>query len=119
MTAIPVIVLLSAATALGIYLLLLYFRGVRKPVLVGFHLLLGVGGLEQMAILLHGAPNGEPARGGPLPLAAGLIAVSLIAALTGALVARTSRRTAEAFLAAHITLGSAGLLVLLGWVSNW
>jgi hypothetical protein len=118
MTAVPVLVLLSAAVALGAYLLLLYVRGVRKPVVIGFHLLLGVGALEQMALLLHGTPNGDAARLGIVPAAA-IIAVSLMTALIGALFARTSRRTAEVFLAAHVTLGTAGFLVFLVWVWNW
>ena len=53
MKALPVVFLVTAATALGAYLLLLWFRRARKPVLIGFHVLLGIGSAESLVVFLH------------------------------------------------------------------
>ena len=63
MTTVPVLVILSAASALGLYLLLLFLRGERRQGLIALHLLLGFGGLETLVMLLHGTPTARPRRG--------------------------------------------------------
>ena len=64
MTAFPVVLLVTAATALGAYLLLLWFRKARRPVLIGFHVLLGLGAAETLIVFLHtsGLDEESPAR---------------------------------------------------------
>ena len=120
MTPIPAIALLSAAAALGLFLGWLYLRRVRRPVLVGAHLLLGVGGIETMVMLLRGAPNGDVAPAGLLgTVAAALLAGALLSGLAAPLVARQSRATANVALATHAGFGVAGFIVFLTWVATF
>jgi hypothetical protein len=57
--ALPAILLLTGAVVLGLLLGRDYLRRVRsKPALIGFHLLLGAGGIEVTVMLLRGAPSG-------------------------------------------------------------
>jgi hypothetical protein len=119
MSAVPVVVILSAASALGLYLLLLFLRGVRKPGLIALHLLLGFGGLETLVMLLHGSPDGT----GPSSdvsfgkIAAGLFAVSAFSGFIAAL-ARRSPVAANVVLGTHVTVGLAGFALFLAWVSG-
>ena len=119
MTAMPVLVILSAATALGLYLALLYLRGERKQGLVALHLLLGFGGLETLVMLLHGTPDGASAAGSLSfgKVAAGLFAVSAFSGFIAAL-ARRSPVAANVLLGTHVTVGLAGFALVLAWVSG-
>ncbi|QDL97261.1 hypothetical protein [Rhodopseudomonas palustris] len=119
MTVAPVLVILSAATALGLYLGLLYLRGERKQGLVALHLLLGFAGLETLVMLLHGTPDGTPAAGSISfgKVAVGLFAVSAFSGFIAAL-ARRSPVAANVLLGTHITVGLAGFALLLAWVSG-
>ncbi|MCK7475924.1 MAG: hypothetical protein MZV49_25970 [Rhodopseudomonas palustris] len=56
MTVLPVLGMLTASLLLGLYLVLAFLRRERKPVLIGFHLLLGMGGLELLIMLMRGTP---------------------------------------------------------------
>jgi|SRR5271157_4965054 len=105
MTAVPVIVIFTAAITLGLVMLVLRLRGRRKPVLIGFHFLLGAGGLEQLAMLMS--------RTSLKPTAAGLVLLALICALTAAIIGKAAPRTAAMVFATHIAFGIAGFLVLL------
>ncbi|ABE39721.1 conserved hypothetical protein [Rhodopseudomonas palustris BisB5] len=119
MTATPVLVILSAATALGLYLGLLYLRGERKQGLVALHLLLGFGGLETLVMLLHGTPDGAAASGNISfgKIAAGLFAVSAFSGFIAAL-ARKSPVAANVLLGTHVTVGLAGFALVLAWISG-
>ena len=118
MNAVPVLVILTAAVLLGLYLLLLYLRGDRRPVLIGFHLLLGLGGLETLVMLLHGTPDGAAAPEGTLgQTAAVFLVVAVITGLSAALL-RRSRLMANLVLAAHAGTASIGFLLVLYWVSS-
>ncbi|ABD07672.1 conserved hypothetical protein [Rhodopseudomonas palustris HaA2] len=119
MTATPVLVILSAATALGLYLLLLFMRGERRQGLVALHLLLGFGGLETLVMLLHGTPDGAAPMGGISfgKIAAGLFAVSAFSGFIAAL-ARRSPVAANVLLGTHVTVGLAGFALVLAWVSG-
>ena len=119
MTAIPVLVILTAAVLLGLYLGLLYLRGDRKPALIGFHLLLGVGGLEALVMLLHGTPDGSttPDDGSLGMTAAAFFAAALISGLTAALL-RRSPVTANVILATHAGAGTIGFVLFLAWMSS-
>jgi hypothetical protein len=120
MMALPAGVFLAAAAALGSFLGLLYLRGLRrKPVLIGTHLLLGAAGLEQMAIMLRGAPNGIVLEAGVLGnLAAGFVAAAMFSGLAAALLPARSRRVVDVTLATHASVGFAGLALFLAWASN-
>ncbi len=60
MTIAPIIVIISTTVAIGGYMGFQYLMGVRnRPMLIAIHLLLGAGGLEVMAMLLRGAPDGS------------------------------------------------------------
>ncbi len=119
MTLSPALVLLTLAVALGSYLGLLYLRDVRRPYLIGIHLLLGAGGLEASLLGLHGAASDSPLRTGSLgTLALGFLAATLILGLTAPLFGRNSPRTAEVLLATHVTFGITGFALFLAWVSK-
>jgi hypothetical protein len=119
MTTVPVLVILSAASALGLYLGLLFLRGERRPGLIALHLLLGFGGLETLVMLLHGTPDGA----GPSSdvtfgkIAAGLFAVSAFSGFVASL-ARRSPVAANVVLGTHVTVGLAGFALFLAWVSG-
>ena len=118
MTAMPVVMLLTATALVGICLGVFYLRGVRKPVLIGVHFLLAAGGLETLAMLLHGTPDGTMAASGSLgTVAAGLVAAAMFCGLTAALL-RRSPLPANVVLVTHASLGFAGLAVLLAWVDQ-
>jgi hypothetical protein len=119
MSATPVLVILSAASAIGLYLGLLYLRGERKQGLVALHLLLGFGGLETLVMLLHGTPDGATSSGNISfgKLAAGLFAVSAFSGFIAAL-ARKSPVAANVVLATHVSVGLAGFALFLAWVSG-
>jgi hypothetical protein len=119
MTALPVLVILSAASALGLYLGLLYLRGERKQGLVALHMLLGFGGLETLVMLLHGTPDGASPTGSISfgKIAAGLFAVSAFSGFIAAL-ARRSPVAANVLLGTHVTVGLAGFALVLAWISG-
>jgi hypothetical protein len=113
------LVILAAASALGLYLGLLYLRGERRQGLVALHLLLGFGGLETLVMLLHGTPDGAASSGSLSfgKVAAGLFAVSAFSGFVAAL-ARKSPIAANVVLGTHVTVGLAGFALFLAWVSG-
>jgi len=116
--AIPIVVLMGAAVALGVLLGVEYLRRVRsKPVIIGIHLLLGAGGLEVFAVLLRGTPDGEVMAPGLVGnAAAGLMFLAMFTGLIAPMVGRKSRRTMNVALATHASVASLGFLLLLAWV---
>ena len=118
-TTIPVIALLVAAAALGSYLLLLYTRGVRKPVLIGFHLLLGFGGLETLVVLLKGTPSNDGFPAGSYGnVAAGFLALAAFSGLLAPIIGRRSNATANLMVLTHVSVGLAGLCLCVAWASS-
>ena len=119
MSAFAVVLLLTGAAGLGVYLGMLYLRGERRPWLIGLHLLLGATGLEGMLILQHGAPNGEVAAGGSLgPVAIVLLGVAMVCGFASPLLSRRSKRNAELALITHVSVAGAGFLLFLAWVTQ-
>ena len=117
MRALPPILLLVAAVALGVLLGLQYLRRVRsKPTLIGLHLLLGAGSLEAVAMLLHGAPDGAvtPAIA-ILQAAAGLLAFALFSGLLAPMIGRRSRATMNIALLVHVATASTGFALCVWW----
>lgn len=117
MIALPIVALLTAGVGLGLLLGLRYLRGLpRKPVMIGAHLLLGAGTLEQIAVLLHGTPSGDVIADQMLGrVALVLIAGALLFGLCAPLLSRQSRRGAEALLVGHASLGALGFAALIAW----
>jgi len=120
MITLPSLILVTGAVLLGIYLGIFYLRGVRpRRILLGAHILMGIGGVEQMALLIHGAPSGAMESGSLVKAAAGLFALAIFSGFTAPLLAQSTRRqNGELMLAAHAGLGIAGFVLFLAWVSN-
>jgi len=104
------------AMALGLVLVMLRLRGLRKPLLVGLHLLSGLGALELLVVLLKGSP-GLPA-GDFGNVAAGFLALAGFIGLLTPILGRRSRLTANAMLMAHGGAGLAGVLLCIAWASS-
>jgi hypothetical protein len=121
MITIPVLLLITSAVLLGIYLGVFYLRGVRPiRILLGAHILMGMGGLEQLALLIHGAPSGVILRAGSFGAAAGgFFAFAMLSGFTAPLLGQRSRRNGEIMLAAHATAGVVGFALLLAWISHF
>lgn len=119
MTVLPVLALLTASLLLGLYLILLYLRGERKPAIIGFHLLLGMGGLETLVMLLRGTPAGVAEATGQFGVAAAaLFGIAMFTGLTGAMIARRSVMSANIVIATHASIGAAGFILFLAWIAN-
>ena len=115
----PVVFLLSASMALGLWMGWQFLRrSGSNPIHVGFHLILGVAGLEMVVMLLRGAPDGSFAAAGSLGKSAALVlATAVISGLaTSVLARRWSRQTGGLLLATHAALGVAGFVVFLVWL---
>ena len=119
MNALPSILLVTAAAALGAYLLLLWFRGVRKPVLIGVHVLLGLGAAESLMVFLRMSdiPDESPARRIVL-IAAGCLAGALFAGFLAAVIGKGARLAGNALLAVHVISGLAGFVIVLAFVAR-
>ena len=118
MTALPVVLLVTAAATLGAYILLLWFRKERKPVLIGFHVLFGLGGAESLVVFLHmgGLDGDSPIR--RLALVSGaFLAAAIVSGLSAPLLSKY-RVVANSLLAAHVFAGVAGCLIVLAFVSR-
>ncbi len=120
MQALPALLLLTGAAILGTLLGLNYLRGVRsKPVMIGFHLLLGGGGLEVMAMLLHGTPDRQIVPGGGLmTAAAACVLAAMFTGLLAPLIGRQSRPIMNTALIVHVTVAITGFTLLLAFVAQ-
>jgi hypothetical protein len=118
LVALPSFILLSAAVALGVVLGLQYLRGERSsPLVMGAHLLLGAGGLETIAMLLRGTPDGTVAEAGSLGrLAAMCLLGGMASGLLAPMIGRRSVQTMNVALITHIGVAAAGFLLFLGWM---
>ena len=119
MTALPVVLLVTAAAALGAYLLLLWFKSTRRPVLIGFHVLLGLGGAESLIVFLHlgGLDDDSPTRRLAL-VGGGFLAAAIASGFSAPLFGKSYRSVANALLATHVFAGLAGFLIVLAFVSR-
>ncbi len=121
MIILPALLLVSFAVAVGVYLGLLYLRRVRPiKAWLGAHILVGMGGVEQVAILIHGAPSGVMLKAGSFGTAAlGFFGLAMLSGFTAPLLGQRSRRNGEFMLATHALAGTAGFVLLLIWISNF
>ncbi|MFT4078690.1 hypothetical protein [Rhodomicrobium lacus] len=116
-----ILTITTAAAALGVYLFALFLKRRRPAKLVlGAHILLGMAGLEQVAILIRGAaPSGTAAVGQFGTAAAGLFALSLFSGFVAPIVAQRSKQGGVALLYSHVGLGLAGFASLLIWFGSF
>ena len=117
MIAAPVVVIVATTVLIGLYMGFRFLQGVRnKPWLGGLHLLLGAAGLEVMAMLLRGAPNGDavPAEANA-HWAGGLIVAALLSGLFVAIIAKPMPNRIGMTLAVHASFGLLGFAALLLW----
>lgn len=115
----PFILLPLAVLAVGLVLLAFYLRDIRKPVLIGLHVLLGFGALEVMVMLLKGTPNGESLPAGEFGnLSAGFFALAGFIGLLSPILGRRSHKTALGLLLAHGSAGLVGVLLCIVWIST-
>lgn len=116
MIALPIVALLAGAAGLGVYLWLLQRRKIRRPVLIGVHLVLGAISLEQIAVLLHGTPSGQEMAAGQFGVAAlVVIAGAMFIGLLTPIVAKSMPGSATPALWAHMGAGAAGLALVVAW----
>ncbi len=119
MTTVPILAILGGAVALGAVNLKLRLEGQRKPVLLGIHLLLGIGALEVLVFFLRDANGGEGVPAGPYGnIAAALLAMAVFIGLLSPIVAKNSRSLSNALLVAHVASGSLGAVTALVWASR-
>ncbi|NDA46223.1 MAG: hypothetical protein EBY21_02890 [Alphaproteobacteria bacterium] len=115
----PFILLPLAVMIVGFVLVAYYLRGIRKPMIIGLHVLLGFGALEVIVVLLKGTPSGESLPAGDFGnLAAGLLALAGFLGLLSPILGRRSRQTAVLMLLAHGSAGFAGVLLCMAWASS-
>jgi hypothetical protein len=108
--------LLTFGAGLGLYLGLLYLRRVRRPVLVGAHLLLGAAGIETMVITLRGKADGVITTGSFGIVAVALLAAALVSGLSAPLLGKRSRQRMNILLAIHAGIGLSGFVMFLTWL---
>jgi hypothetical protein len=120
-TGLPLLLLLGASVALGLFLGWRYLHKLRNnPVHSAVHLILGVAGLECLLLLMRGALDAPVA---PTQLlakpAAVLLALTLMAGFAAPIVARQfGRKPATVALIAHATLGAAGVILAVTWLAT-
>ncbi len=118
---IPVALMLSASVALGLWLGWQFLRRSRSnPIHIGFHLILGVIGLEAVAMLMRGAPDGTITQSGSYgKLAALVLALAIITGFaTSVVLRRWSRTSTSIALVTHGVLGAVGFAMFLAWIFN-
>jgi hypothetical protein len=119
MTTVPMMAVQMLAAALGFYCLWLWFKKARKPTLIGYHLLAGLGGTEVMVATLHmsGLAADSPIRaiGLAAAVAFGLAAFS---GFLAPLVGRAAPKLANWLLALHVGSGAAGLVLGLSFATQ-
>lgn len=117
MTVWPAIAVFGTTVCIGIYMGWQYLMGVRNNrVLIGVHLLLGVIGLEVVAILVRHAFDTVDVPGGGWGRAAALaLAAALFSGLMVPLLAPRYPGSVTPGLVVHGVIGMAGFTLLLAW----
>ena len=117
MRMIPVLLLYTVTVGLGLYLGYEYLRRIRsRPAMIGIHFLLGAAGMELVAMLLAGAPDGRaPLAGALAHAAAGVLLLALFTGVLAPMIGRRSRPVMNAALATHACAACAGFVLLLAW----
>jgi len=124
MAMLVVVLLFGTAVMLGGYMAWQYWMGVRvAKAMSAAHLLLGAAGLEGIALLLRGAPDGTKYGGGGMlfgfeagPVAGVGLAAAFITGLLVPLIAKPKPETAGKMIVAHATLATLAFCVLIWWL---
>jgi hypothetical protein len=117
MAVAPAIIVLGAAVLLGLYLGYGFLLGQRSNrMLVGVHFILGIAGIEVLALLLRGAPDGRAAAAAPLGVVSALIlAVAMLTGLLVPILAPGRPRTIGPAILVHAIFATCGFGLLLIW----
>lgn len=117
MTVWPAILVFGTTVCIGIYMGWQYLMGERNNrLLIGVHLLLGVVGLEVVAILVRNAFDSVDVPGGSWGRAAALVlAAALFSGLMVPLLAPRYPRSITPGLVIHAVVGMTGFTLLLAW----
>jgi hypothetical protein len=117
MNATPVLLLLVATVSIGAFMAWRYWTGERNSQkLAALHFLLGAGGLEVMALVLGGAPNGAAGGGGTLGNASALVlAAALLSGLFIPIIARPKPGIIGVSVAVHAAVATSGFGIFLLW----
>ena len=119
MTSLPVILIQVLAIALGGANLWLRFRGIRKPILIGVHLLAGLAALELLVFYLKDVNNGEGLPAGPYGnIAAAFLAVAAFSGLISPILGRRSKLWADGLIATHVGSGLLGAVTAIAWATS-
>jgi hypothetical protein len=119
MTSLPIFLILIAAVALGGANLWLRFRGMRKPVLIGVHLLAGLASLEVLVYYLKDVNNGEGSPAGPFGnVAAAFLGLAAFSGLIAPVLGRRSKLTSDLLVGTHVSCGLLGAVTALAWATS-
>jgi hypothetical protein len=117
MNATPVLLLLCTTVSIGAFMAWRYYTGVRNSQgLAAVHFLFGAGGLEVMALVLGGAPNGAAGGSDSLgPASALVLAAALLTGLFIPIIARPKPGIIGASVAVHATVATLAFGIFLLW----
>ena len=119
MTKLPIVAILLTATALGVANLMLRFRGRRKPVLIGVHLLTGIGALEVLVYYLKDVNSGNGLPPGAYGnVAAAFLGAATFIGLVSPVIGRKSPQLSNWLLAGHMSCGIIGVTTAIVWVTG-
>jgi hypothetical protein len=109
----------ALAAGLGGYCLLLWFKRARKPVIIGFHLLAGLGGTETLLTTLHlsDLAADSPVRALGMT-AAELFGVALLSGFLAALAGKARPQLANVLLTIHVGSALAGFFTSLWFATQ-
>ena len=119
MSTTPMILIQALAVGLGGYCLILWFQKARKPVLIGFHLIAGIGGVETLMVFLH---NSDFAQDSPVRAlgmtAAKLFGASIFTGFLAPLVGKGRPQLANLLLTIHVGCGVLGFMTALNFAGQ-
>jgi hypothetical protein len=97
----------------------LYLRGIRKPVLIGTHIIVGMAALEQLAQTLANSPRGFAQGASSFGVMAGILfAAGLPLGIMAPLLGRQWPVAGNTALAAHVCLGITAFVLFLAWAAG-
>lgn len=117
MLVFPVLLVLSLAVLFGVRMGLGYLEG-RRPaaMMLGTHVMLGMGGLLLLVFARSALLEAKDAGGAIGAIAAFVVALTLMAGLSAAVVGGRAPERHGKVLAAHAALGGLGFLLFIVWM---
>ncbi|WP_439534504.1 hypothetical protein [Polymorphobacter sp.] len=118
MAMLVVVLLFGTTVMLGGYMAWQYWCGVRAAkAMSAAHLLLAAAGLEGLALLLRGAPDGTRAPGGDWSTIAGLgLAAAFLTGLLVPLIAKPKPAAAGNLIIAHASIATIAFCARMWWL---